>query len=303
MTLGNDGLSIFGDTQTEDSLLASTGISGRTYYVNNITGDSGNSGLSWATAFDEVTTAITASNAYLATQATGNEYVRSAIFVQGTSTAYTALATLPNYCDVIGIGAPPNGNGSGIARIGANGADGIAGSARGLGLYNLQIISGGDFYCMDFVMLFRSTIQDCALMAAAHHTTGGMRFSSSAGGNKIVHNHWGSVAAHSNFITGLSAAGASFDHNEIEDNFICAKTYGTRILSTATSAGSTVFRRNTIGNLTGESCDYGVVDDAAWATGEYGVYHPIYDGNSVIASVAFVGVQRNQMVNNHTVEY
>ena len=37
---------------------------GRIYYVNNITGDSSYDGLSWDTPFDEVSTAITASETY-----------------------------------------------------------------------------------------------------------------------------------------------------------------------------------------------------------------------------------------------
>jgi len=304
--LGNEGLSIFGDTRTEDTLKALAGMGeGRTYYVNNISGDSGNDGLSWTSAFAQVSQAISASETYRQLQGTDtNDYIRNTIVVQGTGTAYTALTALPSYCDIIGLGAPPNGNGAGIARIGADGADGIAGTARGLGLYNLQIIAGGAFYCMDFVNLFRSTIKDCGLFAAAHHTSGGMRFSSSSGGNKIVHNHWGSASAHSNFLTGMQIDGASFDHNEIEDNFIQGKNVGIKVESTATQAGWTIVRNNVIGNIAGEGCTIGVIDETE-ATGniEYSTTHIIYANNFITASSAFANTELSQRVGNTVVEF
>lgn len=306
--LGNNGLSIFGDTRTEDTLLALVGMgAGRTYYVNNISGDSGNDGLSWNSAFAQVSEAISASETYRQLQGTDtNDYIRNTIMVQGTGTAYTALTALPSYCDIVGLGAPPNGNGAGIAMIGAAGADGIAGTARGLGLYNLQIIAGGDllFYCMDFANLFRSIIKDCALFAAAHNTSGGMRFSLSSGGNKIVHNHWGSASAHSNFLTGMQIDGASFDHNEIEDNFIQGKNVGIKVESTVTQGGWTIVRNNVIGNIAGEGCTIGVID-ATVATGniEYSTTHIIYANNFIIASTAFADTEFSQRVGNTAVEY
>ena len=257
---------------------------GRTYYVNNITGSSTNDGLSWNNPMDEVSTAITASEAWRQLQGTDtNDYVRNTIVVQGTGTPYTALTALPNYCDIVGLGAPANGNGAGIAVIGANGADGIAGTARGLGLYNLQIRSGGDFYCMDFVNLFRSTIQDCGLFAYAASTTGGMRFSGSSGGNIIRGNHWGSGVAHANMMTGMQIDGAAFDHNRIEDNMIEGRTVGIKVEAEAIQCGRTLFRNNIIGSISGEGCLIGVDDDVD-NIGPYSAFHAIYANNFIIAT-------------------
>lgn len=150
-------------------------IVGRTYYVNNILGSSTNDGLSWGTAFDQVETAIAASEVYRqlggveggASVAT-NDYVRNTIVVQGTGTAYTAVTSIPNYVDIIGLGADPRGNGSGIAQIDAAGvADCISiGSAgcRGLYMVNIQCdaSAAGSFVGLDAEKLFRSRIEGCA---------------------------------------------------------------------------------------------------------------------------------------------
>jgi hypothetical protein len=142
---------------------------GRTYYVNNITGSSTNDGLSWGSPMDQLSTAITASETYRqlgagAPTVETNDYVRNTIVVQGTGTTYTYISALPSYCNVIGLGATPFGDGTGIVVIGdATGtADGIAGTSRGLYLYNVQCVGAGSFYGADFAVLYRSTIEDCA---------------------------------------------------------------------------------------------------------------------------------------------
>ncbi len=118
---------------------------GRTYYVNNITGSASNDGLSWGNAFAQVSTAITAQAAYslaktgvVATAA--GIYGRDRIIIMGTGTTYTAISALPQMCDVIGFGADPRGNGTGIVVIGdaTGAADGIAGSCRGLNMYKIH---------------------------------------------------------------------------------------------------------------------------------------------------------------------
>ncbi len=143
---------------------------GRTYYVNNITGGSTNNGLSWKSAMDEVSTAITASEAWRqrASIDSGNEYVRNTIYVQGTSTAYTAITSLPSYADLIGIGGRfPQGNGAGIVRIGADtgtGESGLSGtsSVRGLRMSGIQFQAGNGGYAFQLSNIFGSKIHDCA---------------------------------------------------------------------------------------------------------------------------------------------
>jgi len=256
---------------------------GRDYYVNNISGSDSMNGRSWKRAYNEIAAAVTASEAYRALKASTNEYIRNRIFVQGTGTAYAALTALPNYCDIIGVGAPAHGNGTGIARIGASGADGIAGAARGLGLYNLQFISGGAFYCADFTNLLRSAIEDCAFMAGTDGQLGGVRFSTSSGGNRILRNHWGSIVAHSNFVTGMLISGPGFDHNRIEENYIQGISKGVFVEDTVTGGGWTVFKENVIGDINGEGCTLGIDDDLA-ASGEWVATAIVYAGNHIIAT-------------------
>lgn len=238
---------------------------GKVYFVNNVTGLAANDGLSWETPMDEVSTAIAAAEAFRVLEAANNRYVRNVIYVQGTGVAYAALTALPNYCDIVGVGANPNGNGTGIAMIGADGADGIAGTARGLGLYNLQFISGGAFWCADFVSLFRSNIENCAFQTKDHASDGGIRFSDSSGGVTIRNCHWegsGNVIAK----VGIQVQGANFNDCKIEACDIHGTTAGVLVDNTCstgsngTAADNTVFKNNVIGDL-GRGCVTAIDDN------------------------------------------
>jgi len=243
-------------------------VPGRTYYVNNITGASTNDGLSWGSAFDEVTTAITAQIAYslaktgVAPTAAGI-YGRDRILVMGTGTTYANIATLPQMCDVIGVGATTYGDGTGIARIGLAGYDGIAGTARGLGLYNLQFQAPTGQYCADFVSLFRSEIAYCTFQSRITDAAAGIRFSGASSGNWIHNCLWtaGGGAAWSTI--GIDIRGASFNNNVIENNHIVATQCGIYVVSTCVDAGGTIVRNNTFG---GEGLAWGVDDNATNGT-------------------------------------
>ena len=191
------------------------------------------------------------------------------IYVRGSGTAYTALTALPSYADIIGIGAEPRGNGTGIVAIGANGADGIAGTARGLGLYNLQLNSGGAFWCADFVSLFRSRIVHCALQANVAASDGGMRFSGPSGGNYIGDCHW---KGNNDVIAkvGIQAQGTHFNESLIEDCIIGGTVAGVLIDATVKYGDQTLFRRNHIGD-TGKGCEIAIddnqpADSVGWMT-------------------------------------
>ncbi len=137
----------------------------RTYYVNNITGSSTADGLSWNSAMSQVSTAITASEAYRAIPASAtNEYVRNTIVVQGTGTTYSAISALPSYADVIGLGAVPFGDGAGIVVIGdaTGAADGAAGSTRGSNWSNIQFVGAGSYYAIDLAVAYRTSFEMCA---------------------------------------------------------------------------------------------------------------------------------------------
>jgi hypothetical protein len=260
---GGDKWTIGPEGELEVLGMLTGGVYARRYYVDNVNGLAGNDGLTPATAFAQVSQAITAWEAYRVTLA--NVYARGAIYVFGTGTAYAALTALPNYCDIIGVGANPNGNGTGIVIIGADGADGIAGTARGLGLYNLQIVSGGAFWCCDFVNLFRSTIENCAFQTKDHASDGGIRFTGASGGVTIRKCHWlgsGNVIA----AVGMQVSGANFNDCLIEECEIHGTTAGVLIDDTCstgqngTAADNTVFKNNVIGDL-GRGCAKGVDDN------------------------------------------
>jgi hypothetical protein len=230
----------------------------RRYFVDNINGSASNDGLSWASAFAEVSQAVTAWEAYRITLP--NIYGKAAIYVRGTGTKYAALTALPNYCDIIGVGATPNGNGTGIAIIGADGADGIAGTARGLGLFNLQIQSGGAFWCCDFVQLLRSRIEGCCFQANTHAADGGIRFTGASGGVIIKDCMWGgSGLVHP--VVGIQISGANFDNSKVEGNIIIGTTAGVLVDAGVANADLTVFKNNHIGDG-GRGCVTAIDDNA-----------------------------------------
>ncbi len=166
----------------------------KTYYVDNVVGsDTLNNGLSKIKPYAQVSKAITVWEAFRAAQT--NVYEKGLIIVRGTGTAYASLTALPSYCDIYGVGATPFGDGTGIPIIGTNTADldAIAGTARGLGLFNLQFQHSGNGWACDFVSLFRSEIAHCAFKAtdptlATVHADGAIRFTGASGGNWIHDN-------------------------------------------------------------------------------------------------------------------
>ena len=214
---------------------------GRIYYVNNITGASTNEGLDWAHPFDEISTAITAAEAYrqLPESAT-NEYIRNIIFVQGTGTAYTALTALPNYCDIIGIGADPRGNGSGIVRVeSATTADSCSSAGvRGLGLYNIQFGGSSSGYAMDLAVCYRSIFENCVFV---NKSTGAFRIVT--GGGIVIRNCMIGGSDTTACANGLEISGtANFNNCLVEDNCIYGTTYG--VIVNAELCNHTIFRNN-----------------------------------------------------------
>ncbi|KKM70708.1 hypothetical protein LCGC14_1437990 [marine sediment metagenome] len=153
---------------------------GTTYYVNNITGSDTNPGTSWNSAVAQPEQAIALSEAsrLIHVGTTTNDYIRNTIVVQGTGTAYTNVTEIPNYVNLIGLGADPRGNGTGIAKIdGAGTADALSvdsNGCRGLYMVNLQFnqSSAGSFYGCDFAKLFRSRIEGCTF---TNNGSGGLR--------------------------------------------------------------------------------------------------------------------------------
>jgi hypothetical protein len=268
------------------------------YFVDNVSGAATNEGVSWDKPFAQPSQAVTAWEAFRALQP--NIYGRGLILVRGTGTAYTALTALPNYCDIVGVGANPNGNGTGIAIIGANGADGISGTARGLGLKNLQIRYGGAGWGGDFVQLLRSTIEDCCFLCDTAAGEGGIRFTGASGGVTIRRCHW---AGSGNVIAkvGIEIDGPNFNDCLIEDNQIHGTTAGILVADTCstgqngTAADNTIVKNNVIGDL-GRGCAKGVDDNEILGM-------IVYAGNFIMATDAMEITEggTRRCVGNHVI--
>ena len=282
------GVSVLNDLKDGS---AATGYPGadyenRVYYVNNITGSSSNSGLdSWDNAFAQPSQAITAWEAYRALLDTNNQYVRGIIYIQGTATAYTAITALPSYCDMVGIGADPFGNGAGIARIGADSgtSDGVdaTASARGVNFYNLQFQAGVSGYAFRGTNLFRSNFYHCCF--ASNGSPGGapaagvdLDIASGVNWYDCLWNNQSSTA--NQFTVGMNITSTHFHGCKVEGCFIGGDT-GVAIASTCVNAWGSWFKDCYIGQLS-ETCAIGVDDNAT--TG-----HIIYAGCYVQATTVF----------------
>jgi len=259
---------------------------GRTYYVNNITGSSTNDGLSWNNPMDEVSTAITASEAYRQLQGTDtNDYIRNRIIVQGTGTAYTAITSLPSYCDIIGLGADCFGNGVGIARIGADtgvsdGVDATA-AARGINFYNIQFQAGVSGYAFRGTSLFRSSFNHCCF--ATNGSPGGAPAAGVdldiAGGVNWYDCLWNNQSSTGNqFALGMTITGTHFHGCKVEGCYIGGDK-GVYIEASVINGWGSWFKDCYIGQLS-ETCSIGVDDDAT--TG-----HIIYANCWVQATAGF----------------
>ena len=76
-------------------------ISGETYYVSKVGNNT--DGLTWEKAFTTIAAAIAANNTHIAV--TANSYGRNRMYIDGGGLWQEVLVTLPNQCDMIGVGA------------------------------------------------------------------------------------------------------------------------------------------------------------------------------------------------------
>lgn len=263
------------------------GYKGKDYYVNNVQGDSGNDGKSWNNAMDEVSTAVTAWETYRATLTTNDQNIRGRIFIQGTATAYTAITSLPLYCDVIGIGAEPRGNGAGIVRIGADtgtGEDGVDATAtcRGTNFYNIQFQAGKDGYAFRGTNFFRCRWENCVFA-----TNGSPAGAPAAGfsaaicsGNVWKDCHWINASSAGNDAdVGFQITSTHFHNCVVENCFIGGVDAGVEIAAACVNGYGSIFKNNYIG-WGSETCAIGVDDNATAG-------HIIYAGNYLFATDAF----------------
>lgn len=262
-----------------NTLLALGGVGeGRTYYVNNQSGASGNDGLSWTSAMDEVTTAITSSETYRALKSgSDNDYIMNTIFIQGTGTAYKECTTFPNYTNVIGLGANPYGNGTGIVRIGLDthtagtlgGGMYSAGDCRGSYFYNIQFQASNNRSCIKVKDIYRTTFENCAFFSSGKPVAPpdcGFEITGNAGGLRLINCHTGTNSSvNSEPWIGLKINGSYFMNCEVTDCSFSGMTAGIYVVGTCVYGWHSIVRHCFIGEGSQE-CAIGIDDNATVGT-------------------------------------
>jgi hypothetical protein len=172
---------------------------GRTYYVNKLTGSSTNDGLSWGSAMDQVSTAITASETYRQAGAgsgvSTNDYVRNAIVVQGVvaGASYTKLTAMPSYCTIFGLGAPTTWQMNGVVMFDGNTDSSISTSTQivGLEMYNMrmQYDGSGKSGWTSTGGIVNSIIEDCGFCLFGSDTGGAALYDSGVFVGNLVKNN------------------------------------------------------------------------------------------------------------------
>lgn len=266
---------------------------GRVYYVNNITGSSGNDGLSWNQAMDEPSTAVTASEVYRqlggrAPTVTTNDYVRNTIVMQGTATPYTALTDLGEHINFLGLGDNMLGNAAGIARLGADTGTGEYGiltteTVRGLYMFNLQFQGGATVAIAGFTNIYRSFLEYCGFFTNGSPVTTpthGLRIIGAASGLHIKDCHWGNASGHlAGPLIGIGLEGTHFHICIVEGCHITGITSGFYCSSSTVNNWGSVVRHNYIGGQGDSVCAIGIDDDDA-------VGQIVYMGNWIDATTA-----------------
>jgi hypothetical protein len=220
----------------------------KVYYVDNVVGsDTVNNGLSKTKPYAQISKAITVWEAFRLAQTNVNG--RGLILVYGTITAYTALTALPNYCDIVGLGADPRGNGSGIPRVTATtGVDTVDDSVgiRGLGVYNMQFTGSGTGYAMDLAICYRSIFENCVFV---NKSDGGLRILQ-GGGITIRNCQFGGDTVNMAYGLIVGNSGGNFNNCLVENNVMNGTTAA--IINSAYLCNQSTFRNNTaIGGTNG----------------------------------------------------
>ena len=245
---------------------------GRTYYVNNITGNASADGLSWNSAVKQVSDAITLSEAYRElggrkSSVTTNDYIRNTILVQGTGDylgtegGYDSLTDLGEHYNLIGLGTPGGrGYGVGLVRIGKDtgetvgGVEATSSGFRGVYISNIQFQSGDTSSCFAVQNLYTSMLEDCGFQVAPAITgTPNAYFAISGGCTGLTLrrcNSGGQSSMTDRPVYGIDLTGATFfAASLIEQCSIGGTTAGFYNPSTQIYGRGTVVRDNVIGDL------------------------------------------------------
>ena len=265
------------------------------YFVDNVKGSSGGSGETWDDAFAQPSQAITAWEALRLTLR--DPSYRARIFMRGTEDAYAALTALPSYCQMIGVGAEIRGNGVGIPRIGLdNGTTSgvlVAGTSRGLDVWNILFQSGYGLYPFKITNMFRSGFHNCgfgtASPAAGDPPPVGFEIDKASG--LVIENcHWMNASSKTyGPVIGINITGTHFHGCLVRNNFITGVDFGVVVAAGCVYGYGSVFEHNYIGEA-GQVCAVGVDDNATEG-------HIIYRDNDIGATVG------GQLADNHTMRW
>ncbi|MGA2488787.1 MAG: hypothetical protein ABSF99_01175 [Anaerolineales bacterium] len=307
MALGGAKWVVGPDGELDIEGMITGGVYVKRYYVDNVTGnDTTGDGLTWDSAYAQVTKAITAWETFRLAQT--NVYARGAIFIRGTGVTYNYLTALPNYCDVIGVGADPRGNGAGIVVIGSdgayNGATGVGGTTdmRGTNWYNIQFVSGNaSNYAFYAPIAYRCRFENCTFGTTANGAAGPLAGLYIAAGSGTVIKNCSTVANKGECVSGLKigddggVSTKNFSQCLVEDCVWVGSTNG--VLANAYLCDQTDFRHNSI-----YGASYGIRDTST----ETNIYGAIfYDDNYVTSagtaiSIPNTGNSAAQCRGNHT---
>ena len=249
------------DTISKSGLAQLAGMvdgGGTVYYVDGLhpNASDSNAGTDRNRPLSTLTAAVTASEADRAARA--SLYTRNTIYLvsnggysQGTVDPY-AITALPNFTNIIGIGASPSGAGPGIATIA--GTTATIGSGSGLYFENLMFEApvsanpgtSATYWCLFTTQILRSKFINCAFMGSnftsvGYGALGGLNVTAALGGCDILGCTFGSNSAA--LVTGIQV-GAGFNGNRIEGNNIAALTNG--IYSNTQSDQGTLIKNNVI---------------------------------------------------------
>ena len=266
----------------------------KSYFVDNVAGDADFGGETWEDAFAEPSDAITAWEAKRLLL--NDPTYRARIYMRGTEDPYAAITALPSYCDIVGVGADPRGNGAGIPRIGLDtgtggGLTGTA-SARGLNIYNIQFQAGNANYAFQAANLFRSKIVNCTFGTnGSPVSTPAAAFDLGKASGLVIDNcMWinmsGKLAAP---LVGINITSTHFHQSEIKNCYIGGINFGIVIAAGCVNAWGSKIHDNIIGPL-GQTLAVGVDDNATEG-------HIIYADNDIAATVG------GQLAHNHTLRW
>jgi hypothetical protein len=212
----------------------------RTYYVNNITGSSTASGLSWEEAVDEVDAALLLSETQRIKGATYNKVGHNRIIIQGTETAYEKIDQDANCVDIFGLGhrAHMGGAAGDVMISGAGAADGMVmsqlvtgwdttvdhGGGLGVNVYNVHFEASGNFYAVDLVDWLLGSFEDCYFMTSGDSNYGGLHASEHFAGSLVRNCTAGGDAGSTR--DGFYFTGGVWNQNLIEGCWSNAIRYG-----------------------------------------------------------------------------